>query len=253
MEKGASFPVSPPFERDTDLGDDLLDCYRTTIAQVLEEMGISRKKYDAMSPAKKRQIRFVSPRPPFAVHLTDLLLRAYRNKVSARAFRARKKSLVESLESQIVDKDHLIESLRKQVLKLQAANFKVRLSAPLLVQCGSLLTSRSVFWCLTVGKQISMKQLLDRSDPYRCFSLFCILSLAPLFHGRPSRLYVLLPLILPSTLVVFTYHPSLSLRLITRARAGSSHSTLYPSVVAIDIPSFRLLLLYRSLSSMIII
>lgn len=156
-------------------------------------MGISRKKYDAMSPAKKRQIRFVSPRShPFAIHLTDLLLRAHRNKVSARAFRARKKSLVESLESQIVDKDHLIESLRKQVLKLQAANSKVRLSAPPLVQFGSLMTSRSAFWCLTVGKQISMRQLLDGSDSCRCFSLFCILSLAPLFHGRPSRLYVLL-------------------------------------------------------------
>lgn len=175
--------LPPSLETDTDLGDDLLDCYRTTIAQVLEEMGISRKKYDAMSPARKRQIRLVSPRPaPFTVPLTDLLLRAHRNKVSARAFRARKKSLVESLESQIVDKDHLIESLRKQVLKLQAANSKVRLSAPPLVQSGSLLTLRSVFWCLTVGKQISMRQSLDRS---RLPS--CILSLVPLFHGRPSR------------------------------------------------------------------
>jgi hypothetical protein len=58
------------------------------------------------------------------------LLSAFRNKVSARAFRARKKSLQETLEATIVDKDHLIENLRRQITKLQAANAKVRLYPP---------------------------------------------------------------------------------------------------------------------------
>lgn len=56
--------------------------FSVTINAVLDEMRLSRREYDTLSPARKRQIR---------------------NKVSARAFRARKKSIQEELEGQVGD------------------------------------------------------------------------------------------------------------------------------------------------------
>lgn len=77
---------------------------RTTIAQVLSEMGLTRAAYDKMTPFQKRQIR---------------------NKVSARAFRARKKSLVETLSAEVEEKDGIIEKLGSEILWLERENLIV--------------------------------------------------------------------------------------------------------------------------------
>jgi predicted RNase H-like nuclease (RuvC/YqgF family) len=45
-----------------------------------------------------------------------------RNKASARAFRARRKSNIVALETTIREKDAVIDALRKEVAKLQKAN-----------------------------------------------------------------------------------------------------------------------------------
>lgn len=77
---------------------------RTTIAEVLFEMGLTRAAYDKMTPTHKRQIR---------------------NKVSARAFRARKKSLVETLSAEVEEKDAVIENLASEVRRLERENLMV--------------------------------------------------------------------------------------------------------------------------------
>ncbi|KAL7411981.1 hypothetical protein BDY24DRAFT_116538 [Mrakia frigida] len=77
----------------------------TTLAEVLAEQGLTQAIYNGLPSAKKRQLR---------------------NKVSARAFRARRKDYIDTLEGQLSEKDAKVEAQRAEIARLKNENQLLR-------------------------------------------------------------------------------------------------------------------------------